>query len=84
MKALWLVKRGTWEIREAPVPLPKPGEARVAVRVFGLNFAELMASQGLYPDAPKLPAILGYEIAGEIDEWAKASRPRESESASSR
>ena len=77
MKALWLVKRGTWEIREAPVPLPKPGEVRVAVRVFGLNFAELMASQGLYPDAPKLPAILGYEIAGEIDavgEGVDASR----------
>jgi synaptic vesicle membrane protein VAT-1 len=67
MQALWLVKRGTWEVREAPEPLPKPGEVRIAVRAFGLNFAELMASQGLYPDAPKLPAILGYEIAGEID-----------------
>jgi len=67
MKALWLVKRGTWEIRETPVPGPKAGEVRVAVRTFGLNFAELMASQGLYPDAPKLPAILGYEIAGLID-----------------
>jgi synaptic vesicle membrane protein VAT-1 len=67
MKALWLGKRGTWEIRETPEPRPKPGEVRVAVRAFGLNFAELMASQGLYPDAPKLPAILGYEIAGEID-----------------
>src|ERR1700729_2802173 len=68
MKALWLIKRGTWEVRETPMPLPKPGEVRVAVRAFGLNFAELMASQGLYPDAPKLPAILGYEIAGEIDD----------------
>jgi synaptic vesicle membrane protein VAT-1 len=67
MKALWLVKRGTWEIRKTPVPQPKPGEVRVAVRAFGLNFAELMASQGLYPDAPKLPAILGYELAGTID-----------------
>jgi NADPH:quinone reductase-like Zn-dependent oxidoreductase len=77
MKALWLVKRGTWEIRETPAPLPKPGEVRVAVQSFGLNFAELMASQGLYPDAPKLPAILGYEIAGEIDavgEGVAASR----------
>ena len=67
MKALWLVKRGTWEIRETREPQPKPGEVRVAVRAFGLNFAELMASHGLYPDAPKLPAILGYEIAGRID-----------------
>jgi NADPH:quinone reductase-like Zn-dependent oxidoreductase len=26
-----------------------------------------MARQGLYPDAPPLPAIMGYECAGEID-----------------
>jgi NADPH:quinone reductase-like Zn-dependent oxidoreductase len=26
-----------------------------------------MAAQGLYPDAPKLPAVLGYEAAGVID-----------------
>ena len=77
MRALWLVKRGTWEIRETSDPRPMPGEVRVAVRAFGLNFAELMASQRLYPDAPKLPAILGYEIAGEIDavgEGVDASR----------
>ncbi|MBV8149792.1 MAG: zinc-binding dehydrogenase [Candidatus Eremiobacteraeota bacterium] len=67
MKALWLVKTGTWEIRETPEPQPKAGEVRIAVRAFGLNFAELMASNGLYPDAPKLPAILGYEVAGDID-----------------
>ncbi len=67
MKALWLIKLGTWEIWETPEPQPKPGEVRLAVRATGLNFAELMASQGLYPDAPKLPAILGYEVAGVID-----------------
>src|SRR5579863_7330030 len=67
MKALWLVKHGRWEIRETPEPQPKAGEVRIAVRATGLNFAELMASQGLYPDAPKLPAILGYEVAGVID-----------------
>ena len=67
MKALWLIKSGTWEIRETPEPQPKAGEVRIAVRATGLNFAELMASQGLYPDAPKLPAVLGYEVAGVID-----------------
>jgi NADPH:quinone reductase-like Zn-dependent oxidoreductase len=67
MRALWLVKRGSWELRETPLPVPKPGEVRIAVRAFGLNFAELMASQGLYPDAPKPPAVLGYEVSGEIE-----------------
>ena len=77
MKALWLVKRGAWGIHDTPTPQPKPGEVRITVRAFGINFAELMASQGLYPDAPKLPAILGYEAAGEIDavgEGVDASR----------
>jgi NADPH:quinone reductase-like Zn-dependent oxidoreductase len=69
MKALWLIKRGdrTWEVRETPQPQPRDGEVRIAVRAAGLNFSELMAGHGLYPDAPKPPAILGYEAAGEID-----------------
>ena len=67
MKALWLVKHGRWEVRPTPEPQPEADEVRIAVRATGLNFAELMASQGLYPDAPKLPAILGYEVAGIID-----------------
>jgi synaptic vesicle membrane protein VAT-1 len=32
-----------------------------------MNFAEMMARQGLYPDAPKIPCIVGYEAAGTID-----------------
>lgn len=68
MKALWLDRRRTWDVRETPAPHPKAGEVRIEVRSTGLNFSELMASRGLYPDAPKLPAILGYEAAGCIDE----------------
>jgi NADPH:quinone reductase-like Zn-dependent oxidoreductase len=69
MKALWMVKRGgdAWDVRETALSQPKAGEVRIAVRAAGLNFAELMARQGLYPDAPKPPAVLGYEAAGEID-----------------
>src|SRR5262249_50810598 len=32
--------------------------------------ADLMARMGLYPDAPKLPAVVGYEVAGTIDRVA--------------
>lgn len=46
---------------------PAPGEVRVRVRAAGLNFADVMARQGLYPDAPPFPACLGYEFAGEVD-----------------
>lgn len=37
------------------------------VKAAGVNFADLMARQGLYPDAPDLPSVLGYEVAGEVE-----------------
>src|SRR4029077_11249155 len=43
-------------------------QIRIAVRAAGINFADLMARVGLYPDAPKLPCVVGYEVAGEIDQ----------------
>lgn len=70
MRGLWTTRHGgpeTLEVRHSPDPEPGSGEVRVRVRAAGLNFADVMARQGLYPDAPPLPAILGYECAGEID-----------------
>jgi NADPH:quinone reductase-like Zn-dependent oxidoreductase len=40
---------------------------RIRVHAAGLCFAEVMAAAGMYPDAPKPPAVLGYEAAGVID-----------------
>ena len=54
-------------MQERPDPEPGPGEARVAVRAAGVNFAELMARMGLYPDAPRPPCVLGYEVAGVVE-----------------
>ncbi|HEY4157718.1 MAG TPA: medium chain dehydrogenase/reductase family protein [Polyangiaceae bacterium] len=70
MRAIWIKKHGgpqVLEVRETPDPEPKRGEVRVRVRACGLNFAEVMARQGLYPDAPKPPCVVGYEGAGVID-----------------
>jgi NADPH:quinone reductase-like Zn-dependent oxidoreductase len=55
------------QIREAPDPIPNAGELRIAVRASGVNFADVMARLGLYPDAPPLPAVVGYEVAGVVD-----------------
>lgn len=55
------------EVREAPDPAPGPGEVRIAVEAAGVNFADVMARMGLYQDAPKLPTVVGYEVAGAID-----------------
>jgi NADPH:quinone reductase-like Zn-dependent oxidoreductase len=54
-------------VREVPDPEPGPGQVRVRVRAAGMNFADVMARQGIYPDAPPLPAVMGYEVAGEVD-----------------
>jgi NADPH:quinone reductase-like Zn-dependent oxidoreductase len=32
-----------------------------------VNFADHLARVGLYPDAPKLPAVVGYEVAGIVE-----------------
>lgn len=56
-----------FEIRDAPDPIPGPGQVRIAVQASGVNFADLMARQGLYQDAPPLPMVVGYEVAGVID-----------------
>lgn len=55
------------EVRTTDDPVPGPGEVRVRARACGLNFAELMARVGLYPDAPKPPCVVGYEAAGVVD-----------------
>jgi len=36
------------------------------VRAAGVNFADHLARVGLYPAAPKPPAVVGYEVAGTI------------------
>jgi NADPH:quinone reductase-like Zn-dependent oxidoreductase len=55
------------QVQERPDPAVGPGEVRVAVRAAGINFADTMARVGLYPDAPKTPCVLGYEVAGEVE-----------------
>jgi len=70
MKAIWITRAGgpeVLEVRDGPDPVPRAGEVRVRVRAAGLNFADIMARLGLYPDAPKLPAVVGYEVAGVVD-----------------
>lgn len=56
------------QVREAPDPEAGAGQVRIRVRAAGINFADLMARVGLYPDAPKLPCVVGYEVSGVIDQ----------------
>jgi synaptic vesicle membrane protein VAT-1 len=74
MRQIWITKAGPPEVlqvREAPDPEPQEGEIRIRVRAAGINFADLMARVGLYPDAPKIPCVVGYEVSGVIDAIGK-------------
>jgi len=55
------------EVREAPDPVLQPGTVRIRVHAAGINFSDLLARQGLYPDSPKPPCTVGYELAGVVD-----------------
>src|ERR1043165_3921280 len=48
------------ELREGPDPAPGDGEIRIRVRAIGINFADVLARIGLYPDAPKPPGVAGF------------------------
>jgi NADPH:quinone reductase-like Zn-dependent oxidoreductase len=70
MKALVITEHGPPEVlrvQERPDPEPGPGQVRVRVRAAGINFADLLARVGLYPEAPKPPCVVGYEFAGDVE-----------------
>ena len=56
------------EVQSAPDPKAGPGEVVINVHAAGLNFADILARQGLYPDGPKKPCVMGYEVAGVIQD----------------
>lgn len=55
------------EERERATPEPGPGEVRIRVKAAGVNFADILARMGLYPDAPPPPMVVGYEVSGYVD-----------------
>jgi NADPH:quinone reductase-like Zn-dependent oxidoreductase len=70
MRQMVITRHGAPEVlkaTEAPTPLPGDNEVRIAVRAAGVNFADVLARMGLYPDAPKPPVVVGYEVAGVVD-----------------
>lgn len=71
MRAVVITKRGdpsVLRVQQRPDPPPPgPGQLRLAVRAAGVNFADHLARVGIYPDAPKLPAVVGYEVAGTVE-----------------
>jgi NADPH:quinone reductase-like Zn-dependent oxidoreductase len=70
MRAVVITRHGgpeVLQVQERPDPPVGSGEVRIAVKAAGINFADTLARTGLYADAPKVPCVVGYEVAGEVE-----------------
>jgi NADPH:quinone reductase-like Zn-dependent oxidoreductase len=76
MRAVVITKHGgpgVLQVQERSDPELGPGQVRIDVAAAGINFADVMARMGLYPDAPKTPCVVGYEVAGTILELGEGA-----------
>jgi len=60
-----------FDLRDVDDPVPEDGEALVRVRAAGLNFLDVLIRRGRYPQMPEFPALLGVELAGELEDGTR-------------
>ncbi|HVO39712.1 MAG TPA: zinc-binding dehydrogenase [Spirochaetia bacterium] len=75
MKAVQVSRFGGPEVLrvvDLPSPSLSPDAVRIRVAAAGVNFADIQMRMGLYPEAPPVPFVPGYEIAGTITEAGPA------------
>ena len=69
-KALVLKRKGksnqAFELQDIELPAIKQDEVLIESESFGLNYADVMARNGLYKEAPPMPCVIGYEAVGVI------------------
>jgi NADPH:quinone reductase-like Zn-dependent oxidoreductase len=69
-RAVWIPKAGppeVLELRTGPDPQPGHGHVTIRVKASGVNFADVSARLGFYPDAPPFPCVVGYEVSGVVE-----------------
>jgi synaptic vesicle membrane protein VAT-1 len=70
MRAIVTTRNGdvdVMKVEKRPDPIPAKGQVLIRVKAAGLNFADILARQGLYPDGPPKPCIMGYEVSGIVE-----------------
>ena len=71
-KAVVLKRKGkpnqAFEIQNINLPKLNADEVLIDSESFGLNYADVMARNGLYRDAPPMPCVIGYEVVGLVIE----------------
>ena len=69
-EALVLIQKGNaqnaFEKRAIELNEPANNEVLIEVESFGLNYADVMARNGLYREAPPMPCVIGYEVVGKV------------------
>ncbi len=71
MNAIVLSRFGgpdAFELREVPVPAVGPRQVRVRVHATAVNPLDYQIRRGDYPDYVPLPAIIGHDISGVVEE----------------
>lgn len=71
MKAIVLSKFGgvdAFEMRDVTVPVVGPRQVRVRVHATALNPLDYQIRRGDYPDHVPLPAIIGHDVSGVVEE----------------
>src|SRR5260221_14613856 len=63
------------KVEQRSDPQPQTGQVLIRVRAAGLNFADILARQGLYPDGPPKPCVMGYEVSGVIEDAGEGVAP---------
>jgi len=70
MRAIVTTRNGSVDVlkvEQRPDPVPAKDQVLIRVKAAGLNFADILARQGLYPDSPPKPCVMGYEVSGIIE-----------------
>lgn len=64
-----------FELRDFELTMPNDDEVLIECEAFGLNYADVMARNNMYKEAPALPTILGYEVVGMVKHIGKNVDP---------
>lgn len=62
------------ELKESPIPSPKPHEVLIKVSARNINPSDLMFIRGMYGITPKLPSSAGFEACGVVEKGDEAGK----------
>lgn len=62
------------QIKESPIPTPKPEEVLIRVTARNINPSDIMFIRGMYGITPRLPSSAGFEASGIVETGDEAGK----------